>query len=174
MASQGAKGGKGNTCAGDGGFTPPNSSSDRGYIDVGQGNGNSALHEAIVNNQFYLAQPYSVGSVIDWVPGNKNVKPGVDERFAQDTDTTSATYSQYSGNGRRILVVPVNNGGDPALVAGFAAFFMPSGMCGPNNTSPCCAEYIGPAVAGAPHSGAGGGGAGPGSGAGLYVVRLFR
>jgi hypothetical protein len=51
---KGQRGKKGNTCAGDGGFTPPNSSSDRGYIDVGQGNGNSALHDTIVNKQFSI------------------------------------------------------------------------------------------------------------------------
>jgi len=162
----GQRGKKGNTCGGDVGFLPPNSSSSRGYIDVGQGNGNSALHDAIVNNDFYLPSPYEAGSVIDWVPGNKNVQPGMDERFAQDTDQTSATYATYTGNGRRLLLVPVNDGGEPATVAGFAAFFMPPGICGPQNTSPCCAEYVGAGVADSSHKGAGA--------AGLYRVKLFR
>ncbi len=171
---KGQRGKAGNTCGGDGGFTPPNSSSDRGYIDVGQGNGNSALHDTIVNNDYNLAQPYQVGSVINWVPGNKNVQPGVAERIAQDTDTASATYSAYTGNGRRILVVPVNDDLNPARVVGFAAFFMPPGMCGPQNTSPCCAEYLGPGLVDSSHKGSGGGGSGAGSSAGLYAVRLFR
>lgn len=170
----GKRGKAGNTCGGDAAFTPPNTSSDRGYIDVGQGNGNSALHNAIVNNQFYLNQPYTVGSAINWVPGNKNVGPGIDERFNQDTDTASATFSSYAGNGRRIFVVPVNNDADPALVAGFAAFFMPPGMCGPKNTSPCCGEYIGPAVIDSTHKGAGGGSNGGGSAAGMFAVKLFH
>ena len=171
---KGQRGKAGNSCNGDGGFTPPNSSADRGYIDVGQGNGNSALHDAIVNNDFNLAQPYQVGSVINWVAGDKNIQPGVAERLAQDTDTTSATYNAYTGNGRRILVVPVNDGLDPARVAGFAAFFMPPGMCGPNNTSPCCAEYLGPGLVDSSHKGSAGGGSGAGSSAGLYAVKLFR
>lgn len=162
----GQRGKKGNTCGGDVGFVPPNSSSSRGYINVGQGNGNSALHDAIVNNDFYLPSPYQVGSVVDWVPGNKNVGPGMDERFAQDTDQASATYATYTGNGRRLLLVPVNNGAEPATVAGFAAFFMPPGICGPKNTSPCCAEYLGAGVADSAHKG--------GGGAGLYRVKLFR
>jgi putative Flp pilus-assembly TadE/G-like protein len=162
----GQRGKAGNTCSGDVGFVPPNSSSSRGYIDVGQGNGNLALHDAIVNNDFYLPTPYQVGSVIDWVPGNKNVGPGVDERFAQDTDQTSTTYATYTGNGRRILTVPVNDGADPATVVGFAAFFMPPGICGPQNTSPCCAEYLGGGVAASARKSAGG--------AGLYRVKLFR
>ena len=171
---KGQRGKAGNSCGGDGGFTPPNSSSDRGYIDVGQGNGNSALHDTIVNNDYNLAQPYEVGSLIDWVPGNKNVGPAVDERLAQDTDTTSATYSAYTGNGRRLLVVPVNDGLDPARVAGFAAFLMPPDMCEPKNTSPCCAEYLGPGLVDSSHKGSGGGGSGAGSSAGLYAVKLFR
>ncbi len=163
---KGQRGKAGNTCGGDVGFTPPNSSSSRGYINVGQGNGNSALHDAIVNNDFYLPSPYEAGTVIDWVPGNKNVQPGMDERFAQDTDQTSTTYAAYAGNGRRLLLVPVNNGAEPATVVGFAAFFMPVGICGPQNTSPCCAEYLGAGVADSPHKGAGA--------AGLYRVKLFR
>ena len=163
----GQRGKPGNTCSGDGGFVPPNSSSSRGYINVGQGDGNSGLHDAIVNNDFYLPSPYEVGSVIDWVPGNKNVDPGMNERFAQDTDQTATTYATYAGNGRRLLLVPVNNGAEPATVAGFAAFFMPVGICGPQNTSPCCAEYVGAGVADSSHKGAGGAG-------GLYRVKLFR
>ncbi len=170
----GQRGKPGNTCAGDAGYAPPNSSSERGYIDVGQGDGNSALHEAIVNRQYYLTYQYLVGSTVNWVQGNKNVEPAMQERFNQDTDTTAATYGAYAGNGRRILIVPVNDGGDPAKVAGFAAFFMPPGVCGPKNISPCCGEYIGAAVIGSRYPGPGGGVSGPGSGAGLYAVKLFE
>jgi hypothetical protein len=157
----------GNTCSGDVGFTPANGSSERGYIDVGQGNGNSALTDTIVNNQFYLDQPYIVGTRIDWVPGNKHVGPAADTRYAQDTDTSSATYSTYNGNGRRTMIVPVNNNDEPAIVVGFGLFLMPPGFCGPKNTSPCCGEYVGPAVVGSSQKGAGASG-------GLYRVKLFE
>lgn len=159
----------GNRCSGDVGFTPPNSSSSRGFINVGQGNGNSALYDAIVNNHFYKDQPYTIGSLIDWVPGNKNVRPAVSDRLNQDTDTTSVTYSSYTGNGRRLLAAPVNDGGDPARVVGFGAFFMPPDMCQDKNISPCCAEYVGPGlIHGSRKS------PGSGAGAGVYRVRLFQ
>lgn len=163
----GQRGKPGNQCNGDVGFTPGGGSSDRGYIDVGQGNGNSALHDAVVNNDFQLAEPLTVGSPIDTVPGNKHVGPAVEERYNQDTDTAAATYSAYNGNGRRILIAAVNDRGDPARVAGFGAFFLPPDACGNKNTSPCCAEYIGPALVSGTRSAAGLGG-------GLYKPVLFR
>lgn len=158
----------GGRCAGDATFNPGGGSSDRGYIDVGQGNGSSALHDAIVNNDYNLADPLTMGSVIDMVPGNKHVGPAVEERFNQDTDTTSATYSAYNGNGRRLLLVAVNNGGDPAQVVGFAGFFLPpNNPCVSSNKKPCCAEYVGPMVLSSQHKGAG-------STTGLYRVKLFQ
>ena len=156
----------GGSCPADVGFTPGGGSSDRGYIDIGQGNGNSALHEAIVNNDYNLAEPLIVGSIIDMVPGNKHVGPAVDERFNQDTDTSSSTYSTYNGNGRRLLVAPVNDGGDPARVVGFAGFFLPPDACG-NNNKPCCAEYVGPVLLSGKRKAAA-------ASMGLYKVKLFR
>jgi len=156
----------GGVCAGDVGFTPGGGSSDRGYIDIGQGNGNSALHDAIVNMDYHLAEPLSEGTAIDHVQGNKHVGPALEERFYQDTDTTAADYAHYSGNGRRVLVVPVNNAGSPALVVGFAQFFLRPGSWNKNN-DPVCGEYIGPALEGAAKPGAGA----PGN---LYKVKLFR
>ncbi len=157
----------GNKCGGDLGFTPAGGASDRGYIDVGQGNGNSALHDAVVNNDYSLPTPLYVGGPITMVPGNKHVGPGVDERFNQDTDTTAATYSTYSGNGRRIIIVAVNNNANPPLVNGFAAFFLPPNACGSKNTSPCCGEYLGSAVAFGKQKGGS-------STGGLYAVTLFN
>jgi hypothetical protein len=139
----------GGSCSGDVGFDP-GGSSDRGYLDVGQGSGNSALRSAIVNNNFFLPNELVVGGPLPMmVPGEKNTNTAIAERFAQDTDVTSTTYSDYHGNGRRILIVVVNDH-DPGSprVAGFAAMFLPPDACGPNNTDPCCAEYIGPAVLG--------------------------
>ncbi len=155
----------GNECTGDSGFTPGGGTSDRGFIDVGQGNGNSGLRAAVVNNDFLLASPLTAGSVLSFVSGNKSVGPAVDERFGQDTDQSSVSYSAYSGNGRRIITVAVNNGG--GLVAGFAAFFLPPSACGSKNSSPCCGEYIGPAIFGGKQKGGS-------STGGLYTVALFR
>jgi len=155
-----------NFCAGDKGFLPGGGSSERGYIDVGQGNGNSALHDAIVNNDYNLAMPLTVGSLVIMVQGNKSVPDAIDERFNQDSDTTAATYSDYHGNGRRIIVVPVNDRGDPAVVVGFASFFVPPNSCGDKNNTPCCGEYLGSALKYSTHQSAGG--------PGLYAVKLFR
>jgi len=155
-----------NYCPGDEGFTPGGGSADRGYIDLGQGNGNSALHNTIVNNDYYLEYPLTVGSVINHVTGEKNVNPAMQERFTQDTDTAASTYAQYNGNGRRLLVVPVNNGGDPSVVVGFGAFLLPPSACGNSNVTPCCGEYVGPAVISGKKKG--------GGGSGMYLVKLFQ
>jgi Flp pilus assembly protein TadG len=154
-------------CPGDAGFTPPNSNW-RGYIDVGQGNGNSGLRDAIVNNSYSLPSPLVVGSVIDEVNGQKSVTGSIDERFNQDTDTSSSTYSTYHGNGRRLLTVAVNDGGSPAKVVGFGLFLLDPSPCGSGgNTTPCCAEYVGAAVIGSTHAG---GGAPPD----IYRVQLVK
>lgn len=118
--------------------------SDRGYLDLGQGDGNSALHEAIVNRNFESTQS-DIGDVISVAQGNKHVGPAMEDRFNQDTDTSSTTYSSYKalndGNGRRLMFVPLNN---PAtnVIIGFATFFLQPNACGSNN-QPCCAEYVG-------------------------------
>jgi hypothetical protein len=156
-----------NFCPGDRNFTPAGGNSERGYIDVGQGDGNSSLHNAIVNNDYNLPQPMSPGAPVVMVDGNKNVPPAMEERFRQDTDQDSTTYAQYHGNGRRLLVVAVNDHQDPAHVAGFAVFFLPKNACGKSNVDPCCAEYVGPGLVSAKHKPAAGGG-------GLYKVKLFR
>ena len=156
----------GGRCAGDLTFNPGGGSSDRGYIDVGQGNGNSALHDAIVNNDYGLAAELTIGSQIDTVPGNKHVGPAMTERFNQDTDTTSTTYADYNGNGRRLFVVPVNDGGDPGHVVGFGVFLIMADTCG-NNNAPCCAVYVG-------NSGVMGSGK-TGSGTpGLFEIKLMQ
>ena len=155
----------GGRCPGDLTFNPGGGSSDRGYIDVGQGNGNSGLYDAIVNNSFYSTVPLTVGSIIDTVNGNKHVGPAMDMRFDQDTDTTSTTDDAYNGNGRRLMISPVNNAQDPPVVVGFARFLLEGNSCTDNN-KPCCAIYLGNnPVIGSTKPGAGG--------AGLYRVKLF-
>jgi Flp pilus assembly protein TadG len=151
-------------CAGDAGFDP-NSDGDRGYVDVGQGTGASNVDAVIINNDFFLPMPLEIGSSLGMISGNKSVPDAIDARFNQDTDRTSSTYSGYSGTGRRILVTPINDGGSSPKVVGFAAFFLPPNACGSKNNTPCCAEYIGPAVYSSKHRGAS-------SGGGLFLVQL--
>ncbi len=155
-----------NTCSGDVGFTPAGGSSDRGYIDVGQGGGNSGLHEAIVNNTFNLPSEVRIGGAVSMVTGQDHAGPAIDARFAQDTDTSATTYAAYQGNGRRLLIVAVNDHTDASAILGFALFFLPPNACGNNNTRPCCAEYVGPAAVQSGKRRA----ASPG----LYKVMLFR
>ncbi|HWR53494.1 MAG TPA: pilus assembly protein TadG-related protein [Bryobacteraceae bacterium] len=154
------------TCGGDVGFTPAGGSSDRGYINVGQGNGNSGLVDAIVNNAYYLPDGMHAGSVASMVSGQDHVGGALDIRFRQDTDQFATAYSEYTGNGRRLIIVAVNDHTDAAAVTGFALFFLPPDACGNSNVMPCCAEYVGPGVFAGKRAGAGT--------AGLYKVRLFR
>jgi Flp pilus assembly protein TadG len=154
----------GGRCPGDLTFNPGGGSSDRGYIDVGQGNGNSGLYDAIVNNSFY-STPITIGSTIDHVNGNKHVGPAMDERYNQDTDLTSTNDITYSGNGRRLMITPINNGQEPAIVVGFGRFLLEANSC-TTNQKPCCAIYLGNnPVIGSVKPGAGG--------PGLYRVKLF-
>jgi Flp pilus assembly protein TadG len=154
-------------CTGDVGFPPAGGSGDRGYIDVGQGTGNSAIVGAVVNNDFFLPLPMTIGTVLSTLTGGKSVTDAVQQRLLQDTDTTSTTYSQYTGNGRRVVTVAVNAHDDPGTVTGFGAFLLPPNPCGLKNTDPCCGEYIGAALEFADHPGAS-------SGGGLFAVKLFQ
>ena len=146
--------GKSDSCAGDVGYAPPGSS-DRGYVDVGQGTGNSGLTSAIVDNNYYLPEPLTVGSTLNMVSGQKNVSDSIQARFSQDTDVSAPAFRSYHGNGRRLLTVAVNDAGSPAKVAGFGLFFLPPNSCGIRNSEPCCAEYVGAAVIGSVRNGAG-------------------
>ena len=120
---------------------------------------------------------------INWVPafkvntvtmtgGNKQTqRDSLINRVNQDTDNTSATFAEYqasdTGNGRRLVGVPITTWFPEYRVIGFAAFFrlLPSEYPQSGNKS-FCAEYVGPYVQGSWHPGAGGPGA--------YVVRLVR
>ncbi len=154
-------------CAGDAGLTAAGGSSNRGFMDVGQGTGNSALDTVIVSNNFFLPLPLTVGSPVTMYSGNGNIPGSVQTRFNQDTDTTAPNFSAYQGNGRRILIVPVNDAQATPRVAGFAAFFLDPSPCGSGNASSCCAEYIGAGVEFGNHQGGGLGG-------GLYQVALVQ
>jgi hypothetical protein len=156
---------EGGSCPGDAGFDP-GSASDRGYMDVGQGSGASALRAAVVNSGYFLPLPLSIGSPVTMFSGQESVPDAVEQRFQQDSDLSALSYDTYAGNGRRLLVVAVTDRSDPPRVVGFGAFFLQPTPCGTKNTTPCCAEYVGSAVVSGKRRGVG-----P---TGLYSVRLAQ
>ncbi len=157
----------GGRCTGDRDFQPGGSDRKRGYLDVGQRSDEAGVEDAVLNAAYYLERPLSAGSEVHPMQEEVDPGPALDRLFHQDTDTASISAADYRerGNGRRVLIVPVNNGNDPALVAGFAAFLEQAAACG--DRGPCCATYIGPA----PVLHGKGNGAGP---PGLYEVRLLQ
>jgi Putative Flp pilus-assembly TadE/G-like len=154
------------TCDGEGALEP-NDSNFRGYIDMGQGNGNSALEDQIVNGTYSRDEPLKIGDPLPVVSGQKSVTEEIGIRFSQDTDLSAPDFAHYNGNGRRLMVLPINDNGSPLRVAGFGAFFLPPETCPTGkNSSRCCAEYVGPALMGSNHQAAGD--------PGLYSVKLFQ
>lgn len=161
--------GSSTTCTGDAGFTPPgNPPSEHGFVDIGQGNGNSAVRSAITSGGYPNANstPSSLSTAdsLRGVPGNRgaSIFDALSDRSSQDTDTTSTTYQQYvtagTGNGRRIVTVPVggtwsgNGSNARTTVLGFANFFLDRSYSG--SSGPICATYIGPATLNGNSSGA--------------------
>jgi Flp pilus assembly protein TadG len=155
------KWGNGNntTCAGDLSFTPPGSPpSEHGFVDIGEGNSNSNVRQAIEYGGYPNADssPSSVatGDTIGGVPGNRgsSIFDALAGRAAQDTNDTATTYAQYetsgTGNGRRIVTLIVagtwngNGANANTPVLGFANFFLNTTYSG--NSGPICATYIGP------------------------------
>lgn len=158
---------KGNRCAGDRNFLPGGGSSDRGYIDIGQGDSQSGLGDSIINGGYYLPQPLTIGSPVVHVQGNKHVGPFIKTRYNQDTDLLSLNLTSYTGNGRRLVPVPVNDGLDSSLVVGFALFMLTDDSCATSNVKPCCGIYLSNnPVMYSEKKGAGG--------SGLYRVKLFN
>ncbi|HOQ45367.1 MAG TPA: Tad domain-containing protein [Bryobacteraceae bacterium] len=163
------------------------------------------IREAIVGTP-PLGTPITIGSEIPLDNGEMQTEMrALDDRIAQDTDQTSNHYmpewsgypgqptspNSYSGNGRRIMVTPVQSAaggmdGNAKLntVVGFAGFFL--GPLCPDLSTSCkdqnrtyeqfppskksaCAQYLGEFTIGAPGSG----GSGPG-GSTVYTLRLYR
>ncbi|MEP6962454.1 MAG: pilus assembly protein TadG-related protein [Acidobacteriota bacterium] len=172
----------GTTCTNDIGWDNPNPSSQHGFVDLGQGNGNSSLRDSIDYGGYPNANSspssLSTGMTLDGVPGNRGTSlfDAMLRRVDQDTDHTSATYSQYvsgeSGNGRRIITVPVGdpatwsgNGNGSSQVVGFANFFLATTYSG--STGSLCAYYIGPASLN-------GGGSGASDSTKVYYNVLFQ
>lgn len=143
--------------------------SERGFIEQ---TSSSVIRSTIVDD--YQSIFRSIGDILLMTGGTKQTQlTALQTRIGQDTDSVSATYEAYNtagtGNGRRIVAVPLNDGGSPTginnrFVAVGAFFLRKTGDYGNGGGQPWCAEYIGPWVQGSKHIGAGT--------AGAYVVRL--
>jgi Flp pilus assembly protein TadG len=141
--------------------------SERGYFEDTSA---AAIRQAIIGN--YQTQPIVVGQNLKMTGGNKQTEANaLITRIGQDSNTTAASYTEYAGsgtgNGRRLVVVPVNGGAPNFTVVGFALFYLlsPAAYGGPGN-QPWCAEYVGPYVQGSRYQ--------AGGAAGAYAVRLVQ
>jgi hypothetical protein len=167
-------------CAGDAGFNPQNAPSQHGFVDLGQGNGNSDLRDVIVYGGYPLT-PLVPGNRIGGVPGNRgaSIFSATAERSLQDPDQTSMTWAEYAnagiGNGRRVVIAPIN---DPTLatgngenrevtIVGFGSFLLDRGATISGSSGSLCATYIGPASTA-------GGSSGGTDGTKIYSVVLYK
>jgi Flp pilus assembly protein TadG len=157
------------TCGTD--ATQPNLSTNgtvRGYCCV---QGASTLRQAIVGGDTI---PLSLGDSVQMDTGAVNTAPpAIAWKVALDTDTTSTTYPQYraaqTGNGERVVMVPVNDGPPTYRNLGFAAFFLlqQSYYTGLNGNDAACGVYIGRYLQGQQIPPAAGG-------SGVFHLKLFQ
>ncbi len=132
-------------------------SQDRGYWGS---TSSAALRGEIIDDQ--QLQALTIGQVVPMVGGNKNTEgTALAARVAEDSDTASTTFAQYTasgtGNGRRVIGVPINSG--PTIMAPYSAAFTAIGigafflLTADNYNSitgsdPICGEYLGPYLQG--------------------------
>jgi Flp pilus assembly protein TadG len=116
--------------------------------------------------------PIAEGQQIDTEPGNMSgpIRQAIQARFASDTDQREdICYEDYTGNGRRVVFVPVTtdpgNGRAPVTVTGFGAFFIKN-IPENGNDSVLTGEFIYAVI-----PGVGGGG---GAGIVAYSLRLIH
>lgn len=158
-------------------------SEDRGYIAF---NSSQDLRQSIVFDAGTYDRPVVEGYEVDMANGAGTTEgDAVADRVAQDTDSFSTTYAAYKariesgtepyGNGRRVVVVPINNGPPNYVVAGFASFFLyqtPTQYGHVTGNDAICGEFIGTNVQGSPTAGGGTIGS-PGEPL-IYVIRLYQ
>jgi hypothetical protein len=174
---------KNNVCAGDqnGTYWANLPSDNRGFW--GSTSAATLRGEVIDDTQLV---PITIGEEVPMVGGGKTTEAtALASRVAEDSNTTSATYSDYvasgTGNGRRVVGVPINSGPtvvspytDPFTAVGIGAFFLLTAdqYNGVTGSDSICAAYIGPYVQGKYGSGAG---QSSNSGStGGYLVRLVQ
>lgn len=161
--------GNNTTCGTD--ATQPNLSTNgkiRGYCCVSQSA--ASLRQSIVGGD---TDPITIGQPVPMDNGAKNTEmTAIADRVNEDRDTTSTTYAQYlangTGNGERVVYVPVNSGAPSYTALGFAGFFLLDAgfYSGLKGNDSACAEYIGLYVQGAPPT--------PPGGSGAYHIKLFQ
>ncbi|HBY64710.1 MAG TPA: hypothetical protein DEH78_33230 [Solibacterales bacterium] len=145
--------------------------SERGYIEI-----NSANVIRLTIEEDYQSITRTVGDLVQMTGGAKQSQlDSIEDRIAQDSDTASQTFAQYlassTGNGRRIVAAPINDGGTPPgsnhRIVGIGGFFLTVGNTyGNGGNQAWCAEFIGTYVQGSHRPGAGDGTNGS------FVVRL--
>lgn len=145
--------------------------SERGFIED-----NSAASIRATIEDDYQTITRGIGETVSLTGGAKQTElTSLDNRIDQDADRTSTTFANYAvnglGNGRRVILAPINDGGTPPgsnnRIVQFGAFFLlrtADYSNGGNQT--WCAEYVGAWVQAASHRGAGVPGA--------YIVRLVQ
>jgi Flp pilus assembly protein TadG len=118
----------------------------RGYCCA---SGASSIRDAIVTGHT-SPLTLAVNTTVPMSQGSENTQmTSIAFRVVEDTDTTSPTYATYlangTGNGERVVVVPVNEGGPNYLLQGFAGFFLlpDTSYTGLKGNDSACAEYIG-------------------------------
>ncbi len=93
----------------------------------------------------YAITVYKTGDLINLTGGAKNTEgPSVDARTQQDSDQLSGDFASYTGNGRRIIDMPISDPHDSNRVLGYRAFLiLPVGNYGSGGGSDYCAIYLG-------------------------------
>ncbi len=143
----------------------------RGYFELQSA---AAIRDAILGEK--QTDPVAVGDMITLTNGNKQTEAGaLSDRASYDTDQTNysptpGTAPPYSGDGFRLVVLPVNDEsivGSQVKVIGFAAFLLYPSYSGGGGNSPWCAIYMGSRTEG-------GGTGNPYTSGGSYVVRLMQ
>lgn len=166
----------GNICAGDNvqsviSTAEAAGAEERGFIESSS---SDLIRQTIIND--YQSVTRSIGDLVDLTGGTKQTQlDALVTRINQDTDNLSLTYAQYTaggyGNGRRLVAVPINDGGTPVgvnhRIVNIALFFLsPTGKYGNGGGQPWCAEYVGAYVEGSTTKGV--------EDTGAWVVRLVK
>jgi hypothetical protein len=140
---------------------------ERGFIE----STSSDLIRATIEQDFQTVTR-TIGEAVVMTGGAKQTQhTSLLNRINQDTDRTSATFAEYtssgSGNGRRIVAVPVNTGYPNYRIVQIGAFMLlPVSEYQNGGNRPFCAEYVGAWVQGSTRKGA--------ADAGAYVAKLIR
>ena len=145
--------------------------SERGYIEDTSA---SLIRNTIIDD--YQSITRTVGDLALMTGGAKQSQlDSLLTRISQDTDTTASNFSSYTGNGRRIIAAPINDGGSPLgsnnRIVGIGGFFLTrTGDYGNGGGQAWCAEFIGCWLQGSSHKCAVNGGT---NAAGAFVARLI-